>query len=58
MNAGSVQEMNDLSAALTATKIIFDDILNSTWEFDKADEALQCLWEGKQVGKIVNKVLD
>lgn len=50
--------MNDLCAALTATSIRFDDILDSTWPFEKADEALQYLWEGKQIGKIVIKVLE
>lgn len=48
--------MDDLSTALTATKIIFDDIIDSTWGFDKADEALQYVWEGKQVGKVVIQI--
>ncbi|KAL8853178.1 MAG: hypothetical protein Q9221_001912 [Calogaya cf. arnoldii] len=56
INAGSKMDMDDLSSALTATQIRFDDILDSTWAFDKADEALQYLWEGKQVGKIVIQV--
>ena len=45
--------MDDLSAALTVTEIKFDDIIDSTWEFDDADKALQYLWEGKQIGKVV-----
>ena len=49
-------DMDDLSDALTATRIRFDDIIDSTWAFDKADEALQYLWEGKQMGKIVIQI--
>ncbi|TVY43847.1 Zinc-type alcohol dehydrogenase-like protein [Lachnellula subtilissima] len=56
INAGSKTDMEDLSTALTATRIKFDDIIDSTWTFDKADEALQYLWEGKQVGKVVIKI--
>ncbi|KAK4619372.1 Zinc-type alcohol dehydrogenase-like protein [Fulvia fulva] len=58
INAGSKTDMDDLCAALTATSIRFDDIIDSTWPFEKADEALQCLWEGKQIGKVVIKILD
>ncbi|TVY29515.1 Zinc-type alcohol dehydrogenase-like protein [Lachnellula hyalina] len=56
INGGSKTDMDDLSTALTATRIKFDDIIDSTWTFDKADEALQYLWEGKQVGKVVIKI--
>ncbi|KAK3712765.1 hypothetical protein LTR37_008855 [Vermiconidia calcicola] len=56
INAGSKADMNDLTAALTATRIKFDDIIDSTWAFDKADEALQYVWEGKQVGKVVIQI--
>lgn len=48
--------MEDLCAALSAKELKFDDILDSVWPFEKADEALQYLWEGKQVGKLVIKV--
>ncbi len=49
-------DMDDLSTALTATKIKFDDIVDSTWAFDDAGAALQYLWEGKQVGKVVIQI--
>lgn len=48
--------MNDLSTTLTATKIIFDDMVDSTWAFDNADKALQYFWEVKQVGKVVIQI--
>lgn len=48
--------MDDLSSALTTTRIKFDDIIDSTWAFDNAEEALQYLWEGKQVGKVVIQI--
>ena len=48
--------MDDLSAAITATNLKFDDIIDSTWAFEDADAALQYLWEGKQVGKVVIQI--
>lgn len=45
--------MEDLCAAIAATQIRIDDIIDSVYEFDQAEEAVQYLWEGKQVGKIV-----
>ncbi|KAL2048197.1 hypothetical protein N7G274_000108 [Stereocaulon virgatum] len=65
INAGSKTDMDDLSTALTAMKIkfddiidstwAFDDIIDSTWAFDNADEALQYLWEGcnSDLGKVL-----
>lgn len=48
--------MDDLSAALTATRINLDDIIDSTWAFDNANEAIKYLWEGMQVGKVVIQI--
>lgn len=45
--------MDDLSAALEATKIQLDDIIDKIYPFSEAEEAVQSLWEGKVVGKIV-----
>ncbi|EME41745.1 hypothetical protein DOTSEDRAFT_177075 [Dothistroma septosporum NZE10] len=58
INAGSKTDMDDLCTALTATRILFDHILDSVWPFENADEALQYLWEGKQIGKVVIRVLE
>ncbi|KAL8842821.1 MAG: hypothetical protein Q9176_002457 [Flavoplaca citrina] len=56
INAGSKSDVDDLCTALTATQIKLDDIIDSTWAFDDADKALQYLWEGKQVGKLVIEI--
>lgn len=56
INAGSVQDMEDLCAALSATQMKFDDIIDSVWTFDRADEAIEYIWQGKQVGKMVIKL--
>lgn len=48
--------MDDLCEALSATQTQLEDIIDSVYPFEKADEALQYLWEGKQVGKIVIKL--
>ncbi|KAI7212515.1 hypothetical protein KC333_g7076 [Hortaea werneckii] len=56
INAGSKSDLDDLCRALTATRIRLDDIVDSVWSFDKAGEALQYLWEGKQIGKLVIEI--
>lgn len=45
--------MDDLCAALSATLMRFDDIIDLVYSFDKADEAVEFIWQGKQVGKLV-----
>lgn len=45
--------MEDLCAALEATQMKFDDIIDTVYPFEKAEEAVQSLWEGKVVGKVV-----
>ena len=46
-------DLDDLCAALSATKIQFDDIIDSVQFFDKAEEAVESVWQGKVVGKLV-----
>ena len=53
INAGPVSDMDDLCAALEATQMQFEDIIDEVYPFDKAEEALQSLWDGKVVGKIL-----
>jgi threonine dehydrogenase-like Zn-dependent dehydrogenase len=53
INAGSVQDLQDLCAAIAATKMTFEDIVDSTMEFERVEEAIQYIWGGKQVGKLV-----
>lgn len=53
INAGSKQDMDDLCAALSATQMQFDDIIDSVYTFEQADEAIEYIWQGKQVGKLV-----
>lgn len=45
--------MDDLCAALSATEMTFDDIIDSLHSFEKAEEAIDYVWRGKQVGKLV-----
>lgn len=41
---------------MEATKVRLDDIIDSTFRLDESDKALQYLWEGRQVGKIIIKI--
>ena len=43
----------DLVAAIEATQMRFDDIMDSNMPFSKADKAVEHLWQGKVVGKLV-----
>lgn len=45
--------MEDLCAALEATQMKLDDIIDTVYPFNQAEEALQSLWEGKVIGKLV-----
>ncbi|KAF5637557.1 alcohol dehydrogenase [Fusarium tjaetaba] len=58
INAGSKDDQDELMAAISATQMTFEDILDSTWSFDKADESIEYVWQGKQVGKVVIKLGD
>lgn len=33
-------------AVISATKMTFDDIIHSVWPFEKADEAMEYVWQG------------
>lgn len=46
-------DLDDLCAALSATKIRFDDIIDTVQPFDEAEEAIEKVWQGKVVGKLV-----
>lgn len=48
--------MDDLCAALSSTKMQLDDIIDQVYSFENAEEAIQRLWEGKVVGKLVIRV--
>lgn len=43
-------------AAISAVKMTFEDIIDSVWEFKKAEEAIDFVWQGKQLGKVVIKI--
>nr|POF17795.1 zinc-type alcohol dehydrogenase-like protein [Quercus suber] len=48
INVGSKSDMDDLCAAISATQLRLDDILDKTFDFGHADEALEYVWQGKQ----------
>ncbi|CAG8945897.1 unnamed protein product [Penicillium salamii] len=53
INGGSREDQEDLVAAISATKMTFEDIIDSVWSFEKSEEAIKYVWEGRQVGKVV-----
>lgn len=48
--------MQDFCAALSANKTRLDDLIDSVYPFEEAEEAVEYIWQGKQVGKIVLRV--
>ncbi|KAK5714326.1 hypothetical protein LTS12_027841 [Elasticomyces elasticus] len=56
VNAGSKDDQDELMAAISATQMTFEDILDSVWPFEQAEEAIEFVWQGKQVGKVVLKL--
>ncbi|KAI9899506.1 hypothetical protein N3K66_005967 [Trichothecium roseum] len=56
INAGSKLDMEDLCAALSVSQMKFDDIIDSVRGFDEAEEAIEYIWQGKQIGKLVIKL--
>ncbi|KAL7900502.1 hypothetical protein HDV63DRAFT_368904 [Trichoderma sp. SZMC 28014] len=56
INCGSKDDQEDLMAAISAAKMTFEDIIDSVWEFEKAEEAIDFVWQGKQIGKVVIKI--
>ncbi|EMR64198.1 putative alcohol dehydrogenase protein [Eutypa lata UCREL1] len=53
INAGSKHDQDDLCAAVSAAQLRFDDIIDSVYSFEEAEKAIEYIWQGKQVGKIV-----
>ncbi|CAG8006618.1 unnamed protein product [Penicillium salamii] len=53
INAGSKHDMEDLCAALTAARTPLKDLIDRTFAFEEAEEAVEYIWQGKQIGKIV-----
>lgn len=48
--------MEDLCEALSAHQTPLDDLIDRVFPFEEAEEALQFVWEGKQIGKVVLQV--
>lgn len=48
--------MEDLCAALSAAQTPLNDLVDKTFSFEQAEEAVEYVWQGKQVGKIVLRI--
>jgi threonine dehydrogenase-like Zn-dependent dehydrogenase len=56
INAGSKYDMEDFCAALDATQTPLGDLIDRVFTFEQAEEAVDYVWQGKQIGKIVLRV--
>lgn len=45
--------MEDFCAALSTSQTPLNDLIDRTFPFEQAEDALEYVWQGKQVGKIV-----
>lgn len=41
---------------IEATEMKFDDLVDKVFRFDQAEEALEYVWKGQQVGKVVIEI--
>lgn len=48
--------MEDFCAALSASQTPLDDLIDSVFRFEQAEEAVEYIWQGKQIGKLVLSV--
>lgn len=48
--------MEDLCAALSASQMPLHDLIDSVFQFEQAEEAVEYIWQGKQIGKLVLSV--
>lgn len=53
INAGSKYDMEDFCAALSAAQTRLHDLIDKVFPFEQAEEAVEFVWQGKQIGKIV-----
>ncbi|KAJ6091592.1 hypothetical protein N7467_003561 [Penicillium canescens] len=53
INAGSKFDMEDFCAALEAAQTPLNDLIDKVFPFEQADDAVEYVWQGKQIGKIV-----
>ncbi|OQE16361.1 hypothetical protein PENSTE_c024G04594 [Penicillium steckii] len=53
INAGSRFDMEDFCAALSAAQTRLHDLVDKVFSFEQAEEAVEYVWQGKQIGKIV-----
>lgn len=50
---GSKHDMEDFCAALSAAQTPLNDLIDRVFSFEQAEEAVEYVWQGKQIGKIV-----
>lgn len=53
VNAGSKYDMEDFCAALSAAQTRLHDLIDKVFPFEQAEDAVEYVWQGKQIGKIV-----
>ncbi|CAI7637351.1 unnamed protein product [Penicillium bialowiezense] len=57
INSGSRHDMEDLCAALSATQLPLGDLIECTFAFDEAEEAVEYVWERQLMGTFGKIVL-
>jgi NADPH:quinone reductase-like Zn-dependent oxidoreductase len=53
---GSKKDLQDFYAWIESFNISFSDVIDAIYPFEKAQEALDRVWEGSHFGKVVIKV--
>jgi threonine dehydrogenase-like Zn-dependent dehydrogenase len=53
INVGSRLDFEDMNRLISATGLRFEDVIDKRFGFERAAEAIEYLWSGKHVGKVV-----
>ena len=56
INIGSRHEFEMMNRAVSANSLRFEDVIDKTFKFEQAAEALEYLWSGQHVGKVIIQV--
>ena len=56
INCGSRLDFERMNQVIDASKLGFEDIIDKRFSFEQAAEAIEYLWSGKHVGKVVVEI--
>lgn len=56
INVGSKLDQEQMNRAIAANEMRFTDVIDRIFQFEEAEAAMEYLWSGQHVGKVVIQV--